>query len=527
MIEHTAFAGPPQDGIYSQTLTLGNFFIVVSLVGDANLELGHNLLTKIEETINQTPQISASELVKLQVEGFGAGPKLNLLVARIENDHISLAGCGDVSAKLTRRGQIINLFSGVGVAGKLSPQDFLILATTQYFSDPSPEDPLVAALEIKFNQPLPAPSLDLPIPQPIHVQHPSRKILYVSLIFLITLISLIVFQLRSRSLENQAQAIQSINGQIQENLSSARKLSGLNNQIARDLLIQTRQKVVSQATEVFGKNYPPKLQKILSDLDMEIAATSRTYKLSSLDLFYDFSLLKADARVASVSLHKDLAVVLDSANGAIYSLNLSTKNAAIITGSDSLKKGQFLDFSPDDNFVWSPEQIIFKKSIKSSDKWGDIKDLKTFAGNIYLLDSKNSQIWKYQNTELGFLDIAPYLRAQSVDFSHAVNLAIDGSVYVLTTTGNIAKFTSGLAESFTITGVDPVLSGAVNFFVTDETENMYVLDNNGSRAVILTKKGAYISQYLLPEKFNFIMVNESAKKFFLFSGSKVYSLDLK
>ncbi len=144
-----------------------------------------------------------------------------------------------------------------------------------------------------------------------------------------------------------------------------------------------------------------------------------------------------------------------------------------------------------------------------------------------MLDSANNQIWKYQNTDLGFLDISSYLRAGGVDFNNAIAMAIDGSTYVLTSTGNIAKFTSGLSETFKIAGLDPAINNPVSLFTSDDVNNLYVLDSGGKRVVVLNKKGAYQGQYNLPMAVNFVLADESLKKIFVISGSKVYSFDLK
>jgi hypothetical protein len=230
-------------------------------------------------------------------------------------------------------------------------------------------------------------------------------------------------------------------------------------------------------------------------------------------------------------------VVLDSANGAIYSLGTKTKTAGIIGGGDDLKKESYIDFIGDHVYVFTPVNIYdfnrasntFKTLFKPSEKWGKIKGLHTFAGNIYLLDSGNNQIWKYQGTDYGFGEIAPYLKDR-VDFSNTISFAIEGAIYVLSTSGNVAQFSSGNAQNFEITGLETPLKYPTSIFTTDETKNIYILDSG--RVVVLDKKGVYQAQYVLPRTQNLepsplILADETVKKVFLFSGSKVYSFDLK
>lgn len=570
MFQAAAVSGAPSAGVYSQTLVSGPFFIVLSLEGEnVDIELGRNTLAKIEEIISQTPAITPSELVEIQKEQFANGINLNILVARFENQKLWLAGAGNVSAKLFRNDKTIKLFSGQPVSGTLLHNDFLILGTIQFFENLPAPDPKLSPSELR-DQILPQVEsladnarvcallvkVELQPPSPPVVRHPhlphlprlsnfylrrptdpnaptpfSRKILTLSLIILVTLISLIVFQLRSRVLEERGKVVTDLERQVQDSLNSSQKLSGLNDQIARDVLLQTRKDFVTKADATFGKDWPPKLRQLLASLDQQIAAVSKVYPVSQLEVFYDFSLLKSGAKINSLWQHKDEAVILDSGNGALYSLNLRTKGAAIITGSDDLKSGKFVDSSGDKVYVWTPSGIFSPKlAIKPSDKWGKIADLKAFAGNLYLLDSQNNQVWKYQNTDLGFSDISNFLHTgMPLDFSNVVGMAIDGSVYVLTSTGNIAKFSSGSSDAFKITGLDKPLSNPASFFVSDETDSVYILDSGNNRVVVLDKRGNYRSQYLLPSEpaTAGILVSETLKKVFLTSGAKVYSFNLR
>ncbi len=646
MLDHAAISGSPGDGIYSQTIIIGNFFLVLSLEGppkEVSLELGRNSLAKIEEIISQTPAITPKELVEMETEAFSNGIKINFLVAKIENpfglaqggQKLSLSGVGDVAARIIRKEKMIKLFpvsrsgdnspeSTPSLSGVLLHQDFLILATTAFYSNISlsdlasgfsgpveeirdlispkietvTENSRVAVLLVKVElqeeelvddktlTPNPITNLQPPIaphpnpkssslspfskllshilaplshsPRSLYLHRPrdpnapapaSRKVLYLSLIILITLISLIVFQLRSKVLEERSKAVQAVDRQVKDSLDSAQKLSGLNDQLARDVLIQTRQDVTAKAVQAFGPDWQKddsfegkRLRQILAGLDTEITKVSKIYSLAKLDLFYDFSLLKSKAVVSSAWAHKGEAVALDAGNGAVYSLNLSTKGAAIVSGGDSFRQGKYLDFTANSVYVWTMDGVFAidrsvspattKVLFKPSDKWGDIKDLKVFAGNIYLLDVGKSQVWKYQSTDFGFAGISNYLNSGlPVDFANVKGMAIDGSVYVLTATGNIAQFSAGSSLNFQITGLDPALKNPTAFFANDDVNNLYVLDSNGKRVVVLSKRGSYVAQYLLPiSNIQFpisnVVADESLHKVFLFAGHKVYTFDL-
>ncbi|MBI4099990.1 hypothetical protein HY440_03190, partial [Candidatus Microgenomates bacterium] len=294
MLSHEAISGAPAEGVYSQALTLGDFFIVLSLEGSGvNLELGRNTLAKIEEILTQTPGISPAELVEMQKEEFTNGITLNLLIAKVIEQKLSLSGVGQVTAKLVRQGKTVKLFPGPAVSGDLLHNDALTLGTNQYFINPSPEDSRVAALEIKVNlensaelsairSPLSAPrhvpSLFLRRPHDPNAPTPvARKALYLAIIVFVFLLSLIVWQLRSRVLEQRQKAAATITARVQDGMSAAQKLTGVSDAMARNILLQTRSDFKSSADQTFGADWPPQLKSLLADLDKQISTVSHVY----------------------------------------------------------------------------------------------------------------------------------------------------------------------------------------------------------------------------------------------------------
>ncbi|MCL4390239.1 MAG: hypothetical protein M1484_02820 [Patescibacteria group bacterium] len=550
MIEQAAISGAAKGGVYSQTLCLENFYLVLTLSDgpqEVNLELGRNTLAKIEEIITQSPQLKPSELIAAISADLPEEISVGILVARITDQQLILAAKGDVGAKLARRGKIINL-AGATLSGQLQPQDLLILGTKDFISQlisnfPNADQTVndlrdallpkieemennagIAGLLLKFN---PEQSESLPTKSfkftPTLSELPamlSRRTLYLAILALVTLVCVVAFQLRSRALEENSQKIAA----LQQMVTQAEKTG------QRDVLLQTRQNFVSSA----GDLKDPKVKAILDELDKQIAAVSHIYTLSSLDLFYDFGLLKAGVNVSAAGLHKGQITALDSANGAVYTVTTANKGANIITAADALKSAKFIDSSGDSNYIWTPSGIYSndKLLLKPADKWGQIAGLATFAGNIYLLDKANSQIWKYQGTDLGFADLTPYLTAGSVDFSRVTGFAIDGYVYVLSSSGNIVKFSAGSAQDLPVAGLDKPFANPTGIFATDDTNNIYVLDSGNNRVVVLDKSGIYKSQYVFPSTYHLepstlLLADESTGKAFLLSGSKIFSFDLK
>ncbi len=580
MFNHAAITGSAANGIYSQTFITGNYFIVLSLSGDqsVDLELGRNTLSKIEEIVSQSPEISPKEIVEIVKSEFQNGISLDLAVAQIIGQKLIVSGTGEISAKIVRENKIINLLkAGSSISGSLSDKDLLIIGTNEFFPlltggdliknndvlelrdsllpkvETQENNSKIACLFVGVNfsdstiTPLNPPMKDLYLKSRLPVSGirklmsaNSRQTIYLAIIVLLTLICLVAFQLRSKAIEIQTKTIATMEKQVKEAVDSAKKLSGVNDVMAREILVQVRADFVAKA-EASGQTKNEKVKAILTNLDNQIMAVSHIYSVPQLGVFYDFGLLKSGVKVVSSSLVKNEIFALDSANGAVYSVGTKNKTAAVIIGTSDLKSAKLVDGSPESVFVVtsggiakidrSASQTSVKQISPASDKWGEIIGLKAFASNLYLLDKTNSQVWKYQGTEFGFADIAPYLKSGGLDFSKVGSWAIDGYIYVLSGSGNVVRFASGYSDDFKLTGLPNPLLNPTSIFATDETENIYILDNNGSRVVVLDKKGSYLAQYVVADSgqrlaVSTLLVDETVKKVFLVSSDKIYSFDL-
>jgi DNA-binding beta-propeller fold protein YncE len=255
--------------------------------------------------------------------------------------------------------------------------------------------------------------------------------------------------------------------------------------------------------------------------------------------FYDVSLLKKNARADSFGLSGDTLVLVDRAGTTVYAVNVETKNGQALAGGDFLAGVTTADTGGETVYAFASGGIyklpLAGKSskdpiIKTDASWGVISRLVSFGGNIYLLDSTKSRIWKYVATETGFTEKREYLNPDTLpDFSKATGLSIDGSVWIGSLDGNIHKFTQGKELTFLPVGVDPPLASPVVLYTSDDCANLYVLDTSNNRVVALDKEGVYISQYVWDGvmKPTDIVVSEKQKKILLLSEGVVYAVDLK
>ena len=91
------------------------------------------------------------------------------------------------------------------------------------------------------------------------------------------------------------------------------------------------------------------------------------------------------------------------------------------------------------------------------------------------------------------------------------------------------RFTQGRQETFIPTGVEPELGRNLFVYTSDTAKNIYLLDQDNKRVVVLDKDGLYLAQYLWEGtlKPTQIVVSEQQKKILLLAEGKIYALDLK
>jgi hypothetical protein len=300
---------------------------------------------------------------------------------------------------------------------------------------------------------------------------------------------------------------------------------------AKQLLDPYVQKVSGQTTE--GHDLSVLYQKITDNLTQAMQVAQIT-----LSPFYDVTLLKKGAVASSMAIDGSAVAIADQATGTVYSLDITSKNASIIGGGDTLANLSLVAIHADSYYALTKEGIVQirasdKKSalvVKTNDAWGTISSVVSFGGNLYLLDTAKSRIWKYVATDTGFSDIREYLNPDTLpDLSQAVTMAIDGSVWLGTSNGKILRFTQGKENTFVSKGVDPTFGTKLAVYTSDNAKNVYVLDSQNNRVVVLDKEGMYLSQYRWKDAVtpSNLVVSEEEKKILLLSGGKIYSIDLK
>jgi hypothetical protein len=152
--------------------------------------------------------------------------------------------------------------------------------------------------------------------------------------------------------------------------------------------------------------------------------------------------------------------------------------------------------------AYDPHQGIDVLPVADSDIWLKPQAIGGYYGNLYVLDPLLGRILKYIPTDNAYTNppgdyLSPRL---DVDLTGAVDMAIDGSVYVLFADGQIRKFLKGEPQSFTMAGLPTAMRSPTTLFVSGPQEPeaegyVYVADTGNERILQFDKAGNYIRQF--------------------------------
>lgn len=123
----------------------------------------------------------------------------------------------------------------------------------------------------------------------------------------------------------------------------------------------------------------------------------------------------------------------------------------------------------------------------------------SYFGNFYVLDPQANVLLRYLPTSDGYSATPQnYFTADvPVNLANAVDVAIDGAVFILFKDGQIKKYLSGQQAEFIVTGLDvPFNNPTAIFTLPDEAvQHIYVADAGNQRVVQLTKDGKFVWQF--------------------------------
>ncbi len=213
--------------------------------------------------------------------------------------------------------------------------------------------------------------------------------------------------------------------------------------------------------------------------------------------------------------------VLEKGKGSVgVVVTVSAQDDALVAVDESRK-------------VWKAEgNTVADVTPDGTDRWREVTSTATFFGNLYVLDAQAGQLWKSEGAGKGFGTVTPFL-ATALPPNTARSVAVDGSVWIVTSGGEILKFQRSVQG--TVVRVDfvprwqsdPVRPSAIQSI--DGQSFIYLLDGPGKRLVQMTRDGREIARFDLPaalESARAFFVSEVQRVAYSVHGSKIAVTDI-
>lgn len=383
-----------------------------------------------------------------------------------------------------------------------------------------------------------------------HAVQLRRRKLFLSVLSILSVLlvlSLIFGFIQHRIVSRNSQ-ITKITEQVSWTINQSRELVSVSP--GRSLQILTDQEKIIQEELAKTKNKAiiARLNQLLSLLKSTEGEIGLVHAVSP-DLFLDLALIRSDISASQITLAGNKLLVLDKNNRRLISVSVENHSGEVIAAGDSLS--DVISFTTDAKSVYflhphfvsatsltsltPPTEVISD----SDNVWQNPVSLAVFAGNIYVLDKGNSEIYKYAGPapteaaswrgEGGFGPRRRWLSAGiTPDLSDATNLSVDGDAWILYASGKISRFRQGSplafsTEPFTLSERQRV-EGPISFFPTSSA--LWLLGSNSITALDLNS-GSFISQWQFTgiQPISFV-VNKSENKIFLLESSRIYEVGL-
>ena len=272
----------------------------------------------------------------------------------------------------------------------------------------------------------------------------------------------------------------------------------------------------------FRKNFNLQMEKIRRVTRVEAGELANFTNLIKEAASENITLASTQNKIFTGDSTQNAFYILDTTNN--LATTLANLNNAITRLAFPVLIDKNIYYFNNTNFIQLNAETEERNVINISVPNAQITAADTYNSRIYLLNAQESQIYRYQKSGAGFNAPTSWV-ADNVDLANAVDLSIDGHIYVLINNGQVVKLLRGEAQEFKLEEIDPLLEHPSKLFVSPEQKFIYILEPRNSRLVIFDKTGQFILQYKfdnLPNLKDFA-VDEQNKKIYILNDNSVWS----
>jgi hypothetical protein len=148
-------------------------------------------------------------------------------------------------------------------------------------------------------------------------------------------------------------------------------------------------------------------------------------------------------------------------------------------------------------FGYFPGRGTLPLTVRGIDGIGTIDAITGGGGNLYVLDVKQSQVWRYLPGQSGY-DSERTALLDAVDLSSATELAVGQDVYVLDAKAGIRRFVGKVEAPFGLAGIDTPMVSPASLAVLPGSNRLVVADRGNKRVIVASAEGTFLRQIVSP-----------------------------
>lgn len=499
-------------------------------------EIGGEMISAIEklgQSCTESKQVK--EIVEETCLDVAEGIKAELAIALVDQDRLALYGNGQMGAYLCRGGEVAllkNKWEDKEVlSGLLKPGDRVLLATQSFveivglstlkdtlIEDESPAEALAPLLHRQADSSGAAAILSSIEEEKRQVKWPivnkgnsePRKLnLWVGGIILGLLIIMIGIGMVRRVAVVAEKDYVTLTTSVEGKINELKSQSELNPELSRALLSQARNEINNYLATKIKDEYKVKAGKMLDELDL---VEDQAFKKNEIKLTTLVELPVLSDGLSATKMKSDgkgNLIFLDTKEHKIVSMNITDRSRKIVgTGTDTFTdtattETKIFGLNTEGVFEIGIKDESIKKMIEPDEFWKAPAQLAFFAGNAYIFDSEQSEIWKYPTLGDTFGGRRRWL-APSItpDLSKVIDMKVVGDIWLLTSSGKLERYSRGAPVKFSMLGFPSngdikLLSEPSSMWVSADA--VYVVENGAGRIVVFDQEGKYLAQYMNEE----------------------------
>ncbi len=249
--------------------------------------------------------------------------------------------------------------------------------------------------------------------------------------------------------------------------------------------------------------------------------TSETAEGSVMDVFTEPEEKEQPSEVASaVTQAPDDPTVVRVSSEVFYDLKLT--DASVNPSYIELSSSNVLVGDTDQKKIYS-SSLDTPKFVLSDDEFKDRTISSVYLGNTYTLSGDTITKTTSDGTSSTW--------TQNAVLNGGRSISIDGSIYILKNDGSLLKFTQGVQDEFSVSGLDKEFVASVQVLTDYDFDYIYVADKGNNRIVVLDKEGKLYKQYMNSDTSKWtdirgIAVTDDEKNLYVLDGSRVYVVSL-